>query len=67
MLRVQIDVGSCDRSPRCPARRACPRGAIEAIEGGTYPRAKGYRVIEDKCSGCGACMRVCAGGAVTTG
>lgn len=65
MSVVHIDARSCDRSPGCPSRRVCPKGAIVPIEGGPYPGANGYRVIEDKCAGCGVCVRVCAGGAVT--
>lgn len=61
---VTVDNLRCDRSPGCPARRACPKGAIVPVEGGLYPGANGYRVIEDKCTGCGACIRVCAGRAI---
>jgi Fe-S-cluster-containing hydrogenase component 2 len=60
---VRIDNNQCDRSPGCPSRRVCPRGAIVPIEGGRYPGANGYTVVEERCSGCGVCMRVCAGGA----
>lgn len=63
-MSVKIENTRCDRSPGCPARRACPRGAIIPIAGGAYPGANGYTVIEDKCTGCGVCARVCAGGAV---
>lgn len=64
MAVVEIEVSSCDRSPSCPARRACPKGAIVPVEGGAYPGSNGYTVIKDKCSECGVCVRVCAGGAV---
>lgn len=64
MTTVRIDNAACDRSPGCPARRVCPRGAIVPVAGGSYPGANGYTVLEDKCSGCGVCARVCAGGAV---
>ena len=65
MLVVEIDNAKCDRSRGCPSRRACPQGAIVPLEGGAYPGANGYRVIEDKCTGCGACVRVCAGSAIS--
>jgi Fe-S-cluster-containing hydrogenase component 2 len=64
MTPAHIDNRSCDRSPGCPARRACPSGAIVPLEGGRYPGANGYTVEEDKCTGCGICAQYCAGGAV---
>jgi Fe-S-cluster-containing hydrogenase component 2 len=67
MTVAAIENNSCDRSPGCPARRVCPRGAIVPIGGGRYPGDNGYTVIEDKCTGCGVCARVCAGGAVRLG
>jgi Fe-S-cluster-containing hydrogenase component 2 len=67
MPAVRIENDSCDRAPGCPARRVCPRGAIVPIEGGAYPGANGYHVLEERCTGCGVCARVCAGGAVTLG
>ncbi len=65
MPAVTIDVARCDRSPGCPARRVCPKGAITPIPGGARPGANGYAIDQDKCTGCGACVRVCAGGAIT--
>ncbi|MHB1136045.1 MAG: ATP-binding protein [Coriobacteriia bacterium] len=64
--RVSIDAVSCDRSPGCPARRACPRGAIIPIAGGSYPGALGYTIDEERCTGCAICARYCPGGAVRT-
>jgi len=64
MSTYRVDVDACDRSPGCPSRRACPQGAIVAIDGGAYPGALGYEVVEEKCTGCGACVRVCAGRAI---
>jgi Fe-S-cluster-containing hydrogenase component 2 len=64
MVSVSIDTTSCDRSPGCPSRRVCPTGAIVPIEGGPYPGAMGFEVIDELCRGCGVCARVCAGGAV---
>jgi Fe-S-cluster-containing hydrogenase component 2 len=64
MAIVRIDNTACDRSPGCPARMVCPRGAIVPVEGGHYPGANGYTVLAEKCSGCGVCARACAGGAV---
>ena len=67
MSTIAIDNTRCDRSPGCPSRRVCPKGAIVPVEGGHYPGAHGYRVIEERCTGCGICARVCAGGAVSIG
>lgn len=64
MTTFAIDQERCDRSPHCPARRVCPKGAIIAAPGGAYPGASGYTVREDACAGCGLCMRVCPTGAV---
>ncbi len=61
---VRIDTASCDRSPGCPARRICPKGAIVPVTGGVYPGSNGYTVNEELCVGCGICARVCPGGAV---
>lgn len=67
MTGVSIDTPSCDRSPGCPARRVCPTGAITPIEGGGYPGANGYSVIESRCEGCGICVAYCPMGAVKLG
>lgn len=60
-----IDAMTCDRSPGCPARRVCPKGAIVPVAGGRYAGANGYTVIEELCSGCGVCMRMCPGKAIS--
>lgn len=67
MRTVRIETSLCDRSPGCPSRRVCPNGAIIPVAGGSYAGANGYTVMEDKCTGCGVCMRVCPGGAVQIG
>ncbi|MBE0476914.1 MAG: 4Fe-4S binding protein [Coriobacteriia bacterium] len=64
IVRVAIDAGVCDRSPGCPVRRVCPRGAVVPVEGGAYPGADGYTVEEQRCTGCGICVRHCPAGAV---
>jgi len=65
MMSFSVDTAACDRSPGCPARRACPKGAITALPGGAYPGANGYTVNEALCAGCGICVRVCPGHAVS--
>lgn len=67
MSAYKIDTNSCDRSPGCPARRVCPQGAIVPVQGGGYPGANGYTVIEDLCAACGMCVRVCPGRAISRG
>ena len=57
MTTVAIDLKRCDNSPFCPAKRVCPNGAIKPVLGG-------YATDENKCSGCGVCIRVCPMGAV---
>ena len=59
MPLVAISENRCDNSPFCPSRRVCPSGAIVPNANGTA-----YTVIEAKCTGCGACMRVCPMGAI---
>ena len=67
MSTITIDNTLCDRSPGCPSARVCPTGANVPVEGGPYPGANGYTVIEDLCRNCAVCARVCAGGAVKFG
>lgn len=64
MHTMTLDAATCDRSPACPARRACPRGAIVPIPGGRYPGANGYTIDQERCTGCGICIRSCPTGAV---
>ena len=64
-MQISIDNQRCDRSPGCPARQVCPRGAIVPAPGGPYPGSNGYTVKEELCAGCGICARFCAGGAVS--
>lgn len=67
MRTLSIDASACDRSPQCPARRACPRGAIVPIAGGAYPGANGYTINTDRCTGCAVCALNCPGNAVRMG
>lgn len=65
MYLAKIDAALCDRSPTCPVRRHCPTGAVIPREGGSYPGAAGWIVDEDRCTGCGVCVRACPMRAVT--
>jgi ferredoxin len=58
MALVTVIRERCDNSPFCPAKRVCPRGAI-------VPDGQAYRVDQEKCTGCGVCVRACPMGAVT--
>lgn len=58
-----IDPAACDRSPGCPVRRVCPRGAAQRLTGG--PSAGSYAVDVDLCTGCGVCVDVCPARAVS--
>lgn len=66
MGMVSIDTTSCDTSPGCPARRVCPKGAIVPFPGGPYPGANGYSVRDELCAGCGICVRMCPGRAISS-
>jgi ferredoxin len=57
MALITISEASCDNSPFCPARRVCPRGAI-------VPSGAAYRVLQEKCTSCGVCVRACPMGAI---
>jgi len=54
MYSVTIDPARCDRSPGCPARMACPEGAI-VRESGEGP----WTIDQSRCVGCGACVYSC--------
>lgn len=60
---AKIAAGTCDRSPMCPVRRVCPNDAVYMLTEGPYARA--WAVDPDRCTGCGACVRVCPAGAVS--
>lgn len=57
MALVTISSALCDNSPFCPARRVCPKGAI-------VPNGSAYSIAQDKCTGCGVCLRACPMGAI---
>lgn len=63
MYTARIEPRACDRSPGCPVARVCPRGAVVRIQDGPYAGA--WKVDEDRCTGCGMCVRVCPTGAVS--
>ncbi|MFA5843796.1 MAG: 4Fe-4S binding protein [Coriobacteriia bacterium] len=65
VAEAHIDTARCDRSPGCPARRLCPRGAIVPLPGGRYPGGNGYTIEMARCAGCGVCVSACPTGAVS--
>ncbi|GAW27719.1 4Fe-4S binding protein [Carboxydocella sp. ULO1] len=58
-----IDASKCDRSPSCPARKACPFGAITQ-EKKWFFKAGVPQVNAHLCAGCGECVKFCPRGAV---
>lgn len=55
----------CDGNPWCPSMRACPTGAIKVKESkGFIIKKVTLELEEDKCTGCGKCVKYCAHGAI---
>jgi len=50
--RAVIDPARCDRSPGCPASKACPAGAIEREDNEAY-------FVNSYCQGCRKCLHAC--------
>lgn len=59
-----ITADMCDGSPMCPAKRVCPQKAITQ-KGGLFFGGGISNVNEDKCTGCGICLRYCPMGAIS--
>ena len=57
--RAVVDPAKCDRSPRCPAKRVCPAGAIEREDASDPYHVNSY------CQGCRKCVAVCPRKAIT--
>lgn len=57
-MKAVISQERCDRSPFCPVRRMCPRGAVIASP-------EGFVIDTEKCTGCGVCMNYCPRKAVS--
>ncbi len=56
--RAVIDPEKCDKSPFCPAKRACPANAIERED-----KNEPY-FVNSYCQGCGQCVQYCPNRAV---
>ncbi len=61
-----IDSKRCDHSPTCPARKACPLGAITQKKKSFF-QAEVPEVSQHLCAGCGVCVKFCPKGAVKLG
>lgn len=57
---AKVDPGTCDRSPHCPAWRACAAGAVMRTD-----ERGPWRVNWELCTGCGACVRACPARAIS--
>lgn len=56
--RAVIDPKKCDKSPECPASKACPASAIEREEN------EDPYFVNSYCQGCGLCVNHCPGRAI---
>lgn len=61
--KAVVHAGKCDRSPFCPVKRVCPAGAVMQARKGFF-KAEAPVVVDEKCTGCGLCVKVCPMGAV---
>ncbi len=59
-----VNPQKCDRSPFCPARRACPSKAISQPKLGLLARGPAV-VDQEKCTACGTCVAMCPHHAIT--
>lgn len=64
--KARIKTELCDGNPWCPSMRSCPAGAITVKESRGFAIFKKVtlQVEEDKCTGCGKCVKYCAHKAV---
>ncbi len=51
---VEVRKEHCPQNHPCPATRYCPFGAI--VQNSIY---EAPRIIEEKCTDCGKCTRIC--------
>ncbi|NBG88254.1 4Fe-4S binding protein [Isachenkonia alkalipeptolytica] len=54
MKKAVIKESTCDKSPFCPAKRVC---TVNAIDRSSF--LKPFKVIAERCIGCGKCINVC--------
>lgn len=62
MVKARIDTDLCKRDHRCLPEMHCPSAAISK-----NPDFEGLRMLidEEKCIGCGKCVKVCKNNAIT--
>ena len=62
MKKAAISKSTCDNSPFCPAKRACPQHAIVQVKTGFMKRST--HVEAEKCTGCSICLSYCPHNAI---
>lgn len=62
MRVARIDEKICDKSPFCPAAASCRFKAFRVILETSF--RVNISIDEEKCTGCGVCVRYCGPGAI---
>lgn len=55
--KAVIDQNKCDKSPFCPVKRICPVNAVNQKV--NFFKSEAPVIDQDKCTGCGKCVKVC--------
>lgn len=63
MKKAVLNEASCDKSPFCGAKRACPVNAISFVKEGIFNGK--IEIDKEKCIGCGKCVNYCPHGAIS--
>lgn len=63
MKKAVLNERSCDKSPFCGAKRACPTGAIQFEKEGLFSGK--IKIDHEKCIGCSKCVAYCPHNAIS--